>query len=856
MNHRLTVTTAVSVVLCSISLFAVISGGRWFYVGIGAAITAAVAGTLTRLAPVPAAAASSVFALLVTLPLLASGRAAGVIGGVVIIAIAASSATGLRPLRALATVITYLAALLWFLNLILARGLSRAAIVPTTASLHHLIVLAGQGLAQRNYTPPVGDVAGVVLLAGGGIGLIAALADLIAVRLRSPAVAGLPLLVLFSVPVTTTAKDAGFSEALAFCLGITGFLAMLAADGRERLRIWGRLVTVWQGSEEPGRSPDTRALSTSGRRIGLAAISVAVVAPLLLPGIRIHELFHHVSAGPGPGGTGRAPGWTPSELPQPLAQMQGQLLGLTPKPVLTYRTADPDAADHYLQVFVLNYDGTDGKWELVPPGRRSVAVSSRQPLQSAPGLAAGLGTQAVPMQITMDQVSGSGYGGKTGFLPVPYAPLRLQVAGSWQEDDATLMIYSQHSSLAGLRYSVTSQEPDPTPQQLDSGAAALPPTGEQDYLGFASPDQAALRALAQHIVSGAKPETPYQKALALQNWFLQPGRFTYTLSPDLPNTQAGLLDFLTKDRRGYCQQFAFAMAALARLLGIPSRIAVGYTGGIQQQNGSWAVTTDDAHAWPELYFGSVGWLRFEPTPGGSAGQGTATAPVYAATAGSGSSIVPPVTGSAGAKSTSRRGETAVVHDRFRGSGTPGGVDTAVPVAGHPGTGAAAPLALGLAILALLAAIGPRTARTAISRDRWRRADGDAAAADAAWRELRDDLADFGVGVRPSESPRAVARRIAASESLPPAADEALRRVASAVERARYAAEPGAAQTLRADVAAVHKALSQRATRRDRWRARLMPASTLGLVEPALRHSFEFFSWLEISRGQLRRPRKA
>ena len=91
---------------------------------------------------------------------------------------------------------------------------------------------------------------------------------------------------------------------------------------------------------------------------------------------------------------------------------------------------------------------------------------------------------------------------------------------------------------------------------------------------------------------------------------------------------AGLTNFLESTRRGYCQQFSFAMAVLARLLGIPSRVAYGYTAGTVEASGAWLVSTHDAHAWPELYFQGLGWLRFEPTPQGAAGQGTATAPAY------------------------------------------------------------------------------------------------------------------------------------------------------------------------------------------------------------------------------------
>src|SRR5258706_7717163 len=77
------------------------------------------------------------------------------------------------------------------------------------------------------------------------------------------------------------------------------------------------------------------------------------------------------------------------------------------------------------------------------------------------------------------------------------------------------------------------------------------------------------------------------------------------------------------------------MAVLARLIGTPSRIAIGYTAGQQHANGTWVVTTADAHAWPELYFSGAGWLRFEPTPGGLGGQQTAVEPSYVYNAGAG-----------------------------------------------------------------------------------------------------------------------------------------------------------------------------------------------------------------------------
>ena len=70
------------------------------------------------------------------------------------------------------------------------------------------------------------------------------------------------------------------------------------------------------------------------------------------------------------------------------------------------------------------------------------------------------------------------------------------------------------------------------------------------------------------------------------------------------------------ERVGYCEQFSATFAAMARTLGIPSRVAVGYTPGLQGPDGWYGVLGKNAHAWPELWFGAaIGWVPFEPTPG-------------------------------------------------------------------------------------------------------------------------------------------------------------------------------------------------------------------------------------------------
>jgi transglutaminase-like putative cysteine protease len=832
MNYRLTITAAVAVILASFSLITVIQGVGWLSAGAGAVIVVVAAGVATRLATIPAAAVATALVLIAGIPLLAWPSWPARIAGVALVALVAASAVTRRILPSLADTGTYLAALLIYLNLVFASAQSLAGVIPTAASLRHLARLASAGYYEHNYAPPVPGGRGLELIAAAGIGAVAILTDVLAVRLRSPAVAGLPLLVLFAVPVATAARHSGVGLTIAFCLGITGYLALLSADGRERLRLWGRLVTVWQDDpdDEHGRGPDTRALAASGRRIGLAAVAVAVVVPLALPGLQRHGLFSGGGSGSG--------GITLVSPPAPLVQMSRQLLSHTPEPALSYRTNAADPPEQYLQVYVLNYDNGSDKWTLTD--RSPSTAVGVQPMRAAPGLSTAIATTTDTTRITIDKAGG--YAGGMSFLPLPYAPQYVTLPNNgWQETNSTLMVYGYHPD-AGLSYSVTSKTAVPTPAQLSSQALIPADIKRGGYLSYTSPDRARLAGIARQITSRAHGR--YAQALALEDYFTESGLFTYALRGNLPTS---LVQFLTTDRIGYCQQFAFAMAVLARLTGIPSRVAVGYTAGTRAAHGLWKVTTADAHAWPELYFAGVGWIRFEPTPGGPAAQGTATRPVYSAV--TPGSITPqrnqpgfppvlaPVAGGQNVLAPKNRkpeggGGTTVGHGAARKGGFP----------------------VGLLLLAILAAllVAPGLARVVTRRRRWLTAGDGAARAHAAWRELTSDLVDHGLGGAASESPRALAARLAGTGTLGEAAQQGAGRIAAAEERARYARTPGPADSLKSDGQLVRRALARNARLAERWRARLLPASTLAPVIAAARQAPDVFGWLDVAGLRIRR----
>ena len=136
---------------------------------------------------------------------------------------------------------------------------------------------------------------------------------------------------------------------------------------------------------------------------------------------------------------------------------------------------------------------------------------------------------------------------------------------------------------------------------------------------------------AREVVGEAK--SPYAAALALEDWLRRQGGFEYDERPGAATTaEPPLVAFLLRSKRGYCQHFAGSMAVMLRLLGVPARVAAGFTSGkYDERKKEWVVTDHNAHAWVEVYFPGYGWLPFDPTPGrGELGASySSTSPTFA-----------------------------------------------------------------------------------------------------------------------------------------------------------------------------------------------------------------------------------
>ena len=161
-------------------------------------------------------------------------------------------------------------------------------------------------------------------------------------------------------------------------------------------------------------------------------------------------------------------------------------------------------------------------------------------------------------------------------------------------------------------YHVLSLVPQVTAQELTEATATYPPQIEEVYLAL--PGGLPQRVVDLAKEATAEADTPYTRALALEAYLRS---FPYDLEVAKPPEGRDVVDyFLFELQRGYCDYFASAMVVMARSVGIPARLAVGYAmGSYDFQQGAYVVTEKDAHAWPELYFPDYGWIPFEPTSG-------------------------------------------------------------------------------------------------------------------------------------------------------------------------------------------------------------------------------------------------
>jgi transglutaminase-like putative cysteine protease len=167
----------------------------------------------------------------------------------------------------------------------------------------------------------------------------------------------------------------------------------------------------------------------------------------------------------------------------------------------------------------------------------------------------------------------------------------------------------------GTSYEVVSEVPQPTTEQLRASGTAYPALVEEKFLQLPEGTPPIVAETAKRIERDYAPQTPYDKARAIERYLIYDGGFVYNLDVSYRRADKAIEEFLGEDKEGFCTQFATSMALLLREMGVPSRVVYGSTQGQEVEPGEYIVTGSNMHTWVEAYFPGVGWYPFDPTPG-------------------------------------------------------------------------------------------------------------------------------------------------------------------------------------------------------------------------------------------------
>ena len=569
------------------------------------------------------------------------------------------------------------------------------------------IAAAGHDIARsphilRSAVVPVDPVGAALMLSVVATFVVSLVAELTARRLEAPVGAIGPSVALY-VAVSALGSGRWAPTTACYALVVVEYLVALQHSDMETRRTWFQ-------SAHNRRSQ----LVTGGAGAGALVVAAALALGPGLPGARGNAWIEYRSLGSGKGSS-------VLNVLSPLVSVGAKLTGKeSTREVFTVRTTEKNG--NYWRVIALDRFQNDG-WSL---------NSDRRSAAKLPGPTGGAGTSLVTETFQLDQID-------PDWLPAAYRPVEIDAPGSQVLLDSTSLFLDR--PLTGLGYTVESEIANPPKSILEAVTEAdLEPMNADTAL----PENFSVKAhnYAQDVTRDA--QTPYDQAIALMKAFQSPP-FVYDPTVNL-GTDAGALEkFLFTTHRGFCEQYAAAFAELARSIGLPTRVAVGYQRGTLQGDGLWHVEEKDAHAWPEVWLGAkVGWFRFEPTPGrvdpvtgygsssggDSTGASTTTTPTT-----TGSST--PTTASVTPKSTPNQLNVQPPNPPARPSNTRGHIVTAVIVA--------VAVAIGAALLLLIAlALGAwrRTRKRRHDPDDRRRVLG-------AWTEALERLSGAGIERRPS-----------------------------------------------------------------------------------------------------------
>lgn len=592
--------------------------------------------------------------------------------------------------------------------------------VPSPGAFAELFSVLGSGIDDiYATTAPAPSTPGFTAILVVGIGLITILIDGLVADLRAPKIGGILLLLIWIIPV---------------------FLAGPQLAWHHFAAIGGAFVVLML----------SRYLAVRVRRA--AAFSIVAGAVALVLGVGLPMLLPPVAQRP------QQPLGQPEDITviNPFLDLHADLDQSNDQVVFTYSTDDPLAPPIRL-TSVSAFDGTT--WMPEPFDIDPFAVAA-DGLPRPAGVAADTPVVERSAQISITDLDEQ-------HLPAPYAPSSVDgVERRWIYDPSTLTIVGNGVLSTDAEYTVDYRSVEPTVDQL---VEAEPVDEDEFESALELPDDVpdVIGTTAQDVTEGS--ENQWESAVALQDW-LRSDEFEYSLDAPADASGSALEDFL-RDRRGYCVQFSGAMTAMARSLGIPARIGVGFTAGTPTGDGEFEVRLNQAHAWPELYFEGAGWVRFEPTPGGPAGDPPPWADASGGGEGSDDESASPT------EETAEETETAQETPPAEEEETEA-ADDADPLSGSVPTWLV--LTVGAVLLALLLVV-PAVIRILMRRSRL--SGGATARAEGVWEEIAATAIDDGRGWDRSRTLRDHEQRLATG--LEPDDAQTLARAADAAEALRY-----------------------------------------------------------------------
>lgn len=580
---------------------------------------------------------------------------------------------------------------------------------------------------------PIEPIPGLVLAAGAALWAIALVADTAAFRTGSAALGVAPAVGVFAF-VSAAGVETGWTrQSVLFCAAAAAALTAL----------WMRRLPGLAWIEgRPGRG--TLAMA----RTALATAAVAVVAGAytgpLLPGSQADPWFDASSLGVENSST---------VVLSPLVQVRGRLVSEWDQELFTVEV--PRESRQYWRLMSLD-EFDSGSWR------------SRSRFEDAAGRLPSTFDASVTGPSLLQAFSLKSLGGE--YLPVAHELRQILDDGGvpmeYEASSGALIRKQRGMSVESSQVSYAVESVLPRVDDPDVlRAVSTSDIEDREFLYFNTDMPIDVWRLlapeAARVTAGAASD--YEKALALQNYFWVDGGFRYDLNVPPSRTTEDLRQFLFDVKAGYCEQFASAYALMARSVDLPARVAVGFTwGDWDEERDLYSVRGEHAHAWPEVYFADIGWVRFEPTPGRGAPDDFAVTgrvadqanfeeePVVTTTtvASSPSSDSSSTDGSQGSGGGGRSEAGEDTEERSRSATSSGMRWLAWPVAA-------------LAAAFVLALSVPAASTVIRRRRRTRFADDHASLVEMSWGDAVQALNLLGMKPKESETPLEAARRMTA-----------------------------------------------------------------------------------------------